>query len=243
MDIQKKYLIIFDFDQTIIDKDSEFSLIEKYTPEFYKEHESELYKCENWISFNNEIYRKMKEKGYNWEFIKKYYENLKLSSKMDLLFQFILEHKNNIDSIICTGNNNIVVNTVLKKHNLDKIITYIISNKSILDEENILKISLLNEKYQHCKECFPFLCKQLAIEDFFEKNKREKYDKIIFICDGGNDICFSKHLNKGDLLFPRIGFTLCHLLFDENKKDIIKANIYPWENAEQIIDVLKKLEF
>ena len=240
---RKKYLIVFDFDQTITDKDSEFSAIEYFIPEFYKENEHDLYNKKDWLSFNNLIYTKLKENGFNWEIIKKWYEDLKLSPKMEELFKFILEHQNNIDSVICTGNNIIVVDTFLKKNKLDNIIKYKICNNSELDNDNILKITYLNEKYENCKDCKPFLCKSLAIDNFFEKHKRESYNKVIFIGDGKNDFCFSKHLNEKDILFPRNGFSLYRILFNENKKNMIKAEIHPWENGTQIVNILQKLEF
>ena len=239
----KKYLIVFDFDQTITDKDTEFSAIEYFTPDFYKENEHELYTQKDWLSFNNLLYSKMKEKGFNWEIIKKYYEDLNLSPKMEELFKFILEHQNNIDSVICTGNNKIVVETVLKKNKLDNIIRYKICNNSEFDNDNILKITYLNEKYEHCNDCQPFLCKSLAMDNFFEKHKRESYNKVIFIGDGSNDFCFSKHLNENDILFPRKNFSLYNILYNDNKKNKIKAEIHPWENGIQIVDVLKKLDF
>ena len=239
----KKYLIVFDFDQTIIDKDSEFSAIEYFIPEFYKENESELYHQKDWLSFNNLLYTKMKENGCNWEIIKKYYEDLKLSPKMEKLFKFIFEHKNNIDSVICSGNNRIVVDTVLKKNKLDNIIKFKICNNSELNNDNILKITYLDEKYEHCNDCQPFLCKSLAMNNFFANYKRGGYYKVIFIGDGANDFCFSKHLNENDILFPRNGYSLYRILFDENKKSMIKAEIHPWNNGLDILNVLNELDF
>jgi pyridoxal phosphate phosphatase PHOSPHO2 len=81
------------------------------------------------------------------------------------------------------------------------------------------------------------------MDNFFEKHKRESYNKVIFIGDGSNDFCFSKHLNENDILFPRKNFSLYNILYNDNKKNKIKAEIHPWENGIQIVDVLKKLDF
>ena len=60
--------------------------------------------------------------------------------------------------------------------------------------------------------------------------------------DGGNDLCLSKKLSEKDYVFPRKNYKLYKLLFNENKKNEIKANIYPWQNGQEIIDILETLQ-
>ena len=60
--MSKRHLIIFDLDQTIIDLDSEFSMVEKYAQNLYQERNGDLYVKDHWIEFNNYIYTKIIEK-------------------------------------------------------------------------------------------------------------------------------------------------------------------------------------
>ena len=57
--MQNKHLVIFDFDQKIIDLDSEFSVVEKYAQDLYKEKNGDLYVKDHWIEFNNYIYTRL----------------------------------------------------------------------------------------------------------------------------------------------------------------------------------------
>ena len=96
---------------------------------------------------------------------------------------------------------------VLSSHNIKDCFAHILCNKSIRDEKNIFKIWAVNEKYEHCNDDKPFLCKSLFFEDFM-KDKANSFDKIFYVCDGKNDFCLSKKLGNNDIVFPRINYSL-----------------------------------
>ena len=96
MKSEKKTLLIFDFDKTIIDVFSEFNLVENMLPEFYKERNGNLIE-KDWIPFNNLFYKKIKEKGYKWEDVKKYYEeNYTFTPNFKELFEYLKKIKINL---------------------------------------------------------------------------------------------------------------------------------------------------
>ena len=210
--MQKKHLVIFDFDQTIIDKDSEFSLVEKYAQNLYKEKNGDLYVKDHWIEFNNYIYTKIVENGYTYEDVKKYYQSLKLSPKMEELFNYLRQNRHKFETIIITGNNAQVVDIVLSSHGIKDCFDHILCNKAIYDEKNIFKIWAINQKYEHCENDKPFLCKSLFFEDFI-KDKKNCYDKIFYIGAGKNDFCLSKKLGINDIVFPRVNYSLYKIFF------------------------------
>ena len=235
----KKHLVIFDFDQTIIDLDSEFSLVEKYAQDLYKEKNGDLYVKDHWIEFNNYMYTRIIENGYKYEDVKNHFQNLRLSPNMEVLLNYLRQNKNKFETIIITGNNDQVVDIVLSSHCIKDCFDHILCNKSILDEKNIFKIWAINEKYEHCEDDKPFLCKSLLFEDFI-KDKKDCYDKIFYISDGRNDFCLSKKLGKNDFVFPRMNYTLYKILFDKDGKKDIKTEIIPWNTGKEICEVLKK---
>ena len=236
----KRHLVIFDFDQTIIDLDSEFSMVEKYAPDLYKEKNGDLYVKDHWIEFNNYIYTRIIQNGFTYEDVKKHFQSLNLSPKMEELLNYLRENKSKFETIIVTGNNEQVVDLVLSSHGIKDCFDYILCNKSILDEKNIFKIWAVNEKYENCEDDKPFLCKSLFFEDFI-KDKKNCFDRIFYIGDGRNDFCLSKKLGKNDIVFPRFNYSLYKILFDKNGKNEVKAKIIPWNNGKDILDVLQKL--
>ena len=234
----KKHLFIFDFDQTIIDSDSEFSMVEKLAPDLYKEYNGDLYVKENWIEFNNYIYTRIVQNGYTYEDVRNYLQSLKLSPNMKELFNYLKQNKDKYEVIILTGNNDQVVDIVLSSHKIKDCFAHILCNKSIRDEKNIFKIWAINDKYEICENDKPFLCKSLFFEDFM-KDKKDNYDKIFYVGDGYNDFCISKKLGKNDTIFPRVNYSLYKILFEQNGKKEIKAEIIPWNNGNDICEYIK----
>ena len=238
---KKKNLIIFDMDQTIVDKDIDYSCIEKLSPDLCKEMDQALLDKVHWIDFNNYLFKRMKKNNVTWEQISQFFKNIELSPKFEELFTYIKNNSSKYDSIVVSGNNEIVINIILESHHIKECFKTILCNKSYFDESNNIIIESVNEKYETCKVCSPFLCKSLIFEDYLKEIKRENYDKLLFIGDGGNDLCLSKKLSEKDYVFPRKHFRLYELLFNENKMNEIKAKICPWENGMEIYDILKNL--
>ena len=166
---KKKTLLIFDFDKTIIDVFSEFNLVENMLPEFYKERNGNLIE-KDWIPFNNLFYKKIKEKGYKWEDVKKYYEeNYIFTPNFKELFEYLKKNKDKFDLLIVTANQYILIETTLKHLGIYELFKDIICNNSCLDDENIIKIWSLNQKYEkNCEDCRPYLCKTLVLEDYMK---------------------------------------------------------------------------
>ena len=238
---KKKDLLIFDMDQTILDLDTEFSCVEKYAPDLFREMNGNLYVKDHWIEFNNYLYKRIKDNNVTWEQIFQYFKEMKLSPKFEELFNYIKNNNSKYDCLIISGNNEIVVNLILESHNIKNCFKHILCNNSYLDKENLIVVKSINEKYEHCKDCSPFLCKSMIFEDYFKENDINEYNKIIYFGDGGNDLCLSKKLTEKDYVFPRKNYTLYNLIFKENKKNEIKAKICPWENGQEIVDILKNL--
>ena len=236
---KKKNLVIFDMDQTIVDLDTEFSCVEKYAPDLFKEMNGDLYVKDHWIEFNNYIYKRMKNNNVSWEQITQHFKDLKLSPKFEELFNYLKNNVSKYDCFLVSGNNDIVVNIILESNNIKNCFKKILCYKSYLDKENYIKIESINEKYEHCKDCSPFMCKSMRLEDYWKENDINEYERIIYIADGGNDLCLSKKLTEKDYVLPRKNYTLYKLIYEKGKKDEIKAKIMPWENGEEIIDILK----
>ena len=71
---------------------------------------------------------------------------------------------------------------------------------------------------------------------------KEKYAKLIFIWDGGNDYCPSKKiLKKGDIVFPRVDHGLYRKLYKQNLINELECNVFPWKSANKIISKYEEI--
>ena len=76
----------------------------------------------------------------------------------------------------------------------------------------------------------------ITYEDYTEN---KQYEKIIFVCDGNNDYCLGKKLEKNDKIFVRKDYSLYRKLYNKGWKDNLQCDIKCWENGNEIVEWLK----
>ena len=69
-----------------------------------------------------------------------------------------------------------------------------------------------------------------------------EYDKIIFICDGFNDICLAKNLGKNDITLARKDFAFQKNINENNLVKDFNCKVDFWENGNEIINYLKSFQ-
>ena len=237
----KKYLLIFDFDGTIIDQDSEVELLKNiFSEEQYNNVMNQLNSLEFYEGFNY-YFKRMKDLGLTIKDIDTSLTKIELSPKMKELFNFLRKNKSNYEIIICSTGLEYSIKYILKYHGfLDLIDTFICTKSSLENEKSERLLSVPKNQYPNsCKLCNPIQCKSTELIKYI---KNKKYDKILFVCDGENDYCPSKTvIKKGDIVFPRIDNGLYKKLFEKNLKNELVCDICPWKNADEIVLKLEKI--
>jgi len=235
----KNYLLIFDFDRTIINNDLEHEITKEFLPEIYTEKNGNLYTVKDWIPFNNYLYHQMKQKNVTIMDIKNKIKTLELSPNFKELFDFLKKNKKNFECMIFSASNKYSIKCVLKDKKILDLFSLIVGNDAEENEDNLIIVKSIG--YLNCNDCNPALCKTLVFNEYFKENDKKKYEKIIFICDGYNDYCLSKNLDVNDIIFVRKNFGLDRILNNKEKKDKIKCGIKNWVNGYDIINELKEL--
>jgi len=229
-----KTLIIFDLDNTIITKTSDYELLNRLLTD-------KLIKYDNWAEFMQSVYIKMKEMGIKIEEIKNIIENIPLTEGFDEIFQIIRLNKHKFHTIIISGSNTLYLKWLIEYHNLNDIIDNYFSNIAEIDDENLIKIKQAH--FHQCAICFDKAqCKKKILEEFISEKQIEiNYKNILFICDGENDYCPSTILNNTDYLFPREDYKLFDMIYKDNFKNSLRCNIQPWKDGRTICEIIKKL--
>ena len=70
---------------------------------------------------------------------------------------------------------------------------------------------------------------------------REKYKKIIYVGDGGNDFCPLLRMKEGDWALVRKGFELQRRVESRGKEAGLKVEVKLWEQAWQIEEYFQTL--
>ena len=239
---KKKSLLIFDFDKTIIDDDSYGHVILKTLT---KEELQNIFdrRYENWVDGYNYSLKQIKYHGKTKEDFDKMLDELSLTKGMADLFSYIKAQKNNYDSIILSCGYDYVIKYILKKFNISNVFLDIICNPSrdANPDETDQFIYVMKKKPHDCDKCNPCSCKNNEFKEFSSTHDMNNYDKIIFICDGYNDICLAKNLGKNDITMARKDFALDKQLKENNSINNLNCKFEVWENGNDIINILKSL--
>ena len=235
----EKILIIFDVDKTITNEDS-LDVISKYllTSEQKIQFQQNVTDEMIWVDSLNYFYELSKSNGKNIFSIKKALEKVNLTEGMIDLFSFLRKNKKIFDSIIISGGNKFSVNYLIKYHNLDDVIKEQYANQSEIKEDNLF-ISKASE--HNCDICDPSICKKKELDNFFEKYPKNQYNKIFYICDGYNDLCLVRYLQKNDILFLRKYYDLYNTLYVDGVDFKINCKCCPWKDGKEIIRKIKKI--
>jgi 2,3-diketo-5-methylthio-1-phosphopentane phosphatase len=235
----EKILIIFDVDKTITNEDS-LDVISKYllTSEQKIQFQQNVTDEMIWVDSLNYFYELSKSNGKNIFSIKKALEKVNLTEGMIDLFSFLRKNKKIFDSIIISGGNKFSVNYLIKYHNLDDVIKEQYANQSEI-KEDMLYISKASE--HNCDICDPSICKKKELDNFFEKYPKNQYNKIFYICDGYNDLCLVRYLQKNDILFLRKYYDLYNTLYVDGVDFKINCKCCPWKDGKEIIRKIKKI--
>ena len=240
-DINKKILLVFDFDNTITDSTSTQIIRKEFlTYEEYEENRIAHETGNDWIKYTNDYLKLFKKHGVTLEKINKVLQTVNLADGMKNLFDFIRQNKSKYDVILLTSTFNYVIEYLLKFHKIFDLFTEIFCVKSEIGKPEDDQIIYVYERKKHnCKDCGPCGCKNFDYNEYCENHDMNQYLKTIFICDGKNDFCLAKTLKKNDVIFERKNYDLYQKLLDKSYRYEISGELIDWTSGNDIINYLK----
>ena len=97
----KKILLIFDFDKTIIEEDTDVQVVNMFPLEKVKELKIKMDELSyDWIKFMHFVFREMPQYNLTIDNIKQCFDNIHLSRGFEFLFSFLKENKEFFEIVI-----------------------------------------------------------------------------------------------------------------------------------------------
>lgn len=233
-------VVVFDFDKTIIDLDSDNWVLDElgFTDLF-----NQLLPTMPWNSLMD---RMMKEVHSQGKTIGDIVEVLKRAPIHPRIVPAIkAAHALGCDLMIVSDANLFFIETIVKHLGVSDCFSEINTNPSYVDEQGKLRIFPYHDFHSSshgCDLCPPNMCKGLIIEKMQssladqEGNKKKKF---IYLGDGCGDFCPSLKLKQGDYVMPRKNYPVWDLICKNRIQ--IKAEINEWSDGEDLERVLLRL--
>ncbi|KAI3777889.1 hypothetical protein L1987_47692 [Smallanthus sonchifolius] len=205
-------VVIFDFDNTIIDIDSDNWVVDELgaTDQF-----NQLLPTMPWNSL-------MDDGGIAFT-------------------RFAKVHTNcfRCDLRVVSDANTLFIETVLKHLGILECFSEINTNPCFIDEEGRLRILPYHDSHKSphgCTLCPSNMCNSVRIQSTFT---REEKKTIIYLGDGAGDFCPSLKLVEGDYMMPRKDFPVWDLIC--KNRHLVKSEIHEWSSGEDFERILLHL--
>ncbi|XP_043853940.1 pyridoxal phosphate phosphatase PHOSPHO2 [Dromiciops gliroides] len=236
-----KFLLIFDFDHTIIDDNSDTWIV-KCAPEKNLPNElKDSYEKGKWNEYMGRVFKYLGDKGIREYEMKRTMTEIPFTEGMIELINFVGKNKDIFDCIIISDSNTIFIDWILGAAKIRDVFDEVFTNPAAFNENGYLTLEGVH--VHHCDKCPKNLCKRKILVEFIDKQlqKGVKYTQIIYLGDGENDFCPITYLKKNDVSMPRKGFSL-HKLISEMRQDTpLESSVVVWSSAFEILSHLKLL--
>eukprot|EP00258_Populus_trichocarpa_P013605 XP_002324759.2 thiamine phosphate phosphatase-like protein [Populus trichocarpa] len=233
-----KVVVVFDFDKTIIDCDSDNWVVEKLDV-----HDlfAQLLPSLPWNRLMDKMMMELHSRGKTIQDIAECLKKVPLNPRM--ISAIKSAYASGCDLRIVSDSNYFFIETVLKHNGLMDCFSEINTNPSYVDGEGRLRILQyhdVNKFPSHgCTSCPPNMCKGLVMKRIQASVSAEGEKQFIYVGDGKNDFCPALTLKETDALMPRKNFPLWELIC--NNKMLVEANIQEWSDWEELESKLHNL--
>lgn len=227
-------LLIFDFDHSLIDCNSDPWVID---------HLGASHIMQSWrgsLPWTDLMDRMMTEVHARGAKISDVQDSLKkIPLQPEMIRAIQSAHSWGFELRVISDANVFFIKTVLAYYDLERYFTEVHSNPAYVNEQGILRICPYHSHPPHsCTLCPPNMCKGTILDGIRAAAPSVKR-RTIYVGDGGGDYCPSLRLLRGDHVLARQGYPLEKLL-KENYK-LIEAEVHGWSSAQDVEDCLLEL--
>lgn len=226
-------MVVFDFDKTIIDIDSDNWLMDELG---FTEMFDQLIPTMPWNTCMDKMMKNMHEKGVTINDMKEVLRRTPMHERMIPAIKAAYDA--GCDLRILSDANRFYIETILDHHGMSDYFTEIHTNPGFVDEQGRLRIFPHHDftTTPHgcdCTLCPPNMCKGQVMEKLLLKEPNKTF---IYLGDGNGDYCPSLKLREGDYCMPRKNFPVWNVITSNPK--LISSHIHGWTDGEDLERVL-----
>ncbi|XP_051150183.1 thiamine phosphate phosphatase-like protein [Andrographis paniculata] len=228
-------VIIFDFDRTLIDDDSDQWVL---TNMDLTDHFNQLRDTLPWNSLMDAMLKELYLRGKTVQDIAECLKSVPLHPH--IIAAIRSAHALGCDLKVASDSNSFYIKTILEHHGIYSCFSEIITNPVSTDGGRLRIFPYQDASSPHgCDLCPPNLCKGGVIKQIQASMLDGPSKRLIYIGDGKNDLCPTLTLVEGDFVMPRKNYSLWkHIL--KNLR-LVKAKVCEWNDGADLARILIEL--
>ncbi|KAM6583395.1 hypothetical protein CsatB_010397 [Cannabis sativa] len=229
-------VVVFDFDRTIIDGDSDRWVVTQMgLTQLFEELRPTL----SWNSLMDRMMLELHSQGKTPSDIAECLHKAPIHPRIVAAIKSA--HTLGCDLRIISDANQFFIEKILEHHDLLGCFSQIDTNRTVIDEEKRLRIFPYHDlsSPHDCNLCPSNMCKGLVIDQIRAFAAESGRRRFIYLGDGSGDYCPTLRLSKGDHVMPRKNYPLWKRIC--SNQTLIKAEIHEWSNGEELEKILLHL--
>lgn len=241
--MKKKMLVVFDFDHTLVDRNSDTWVIQCTPEQGLPAWLENSYQRGRWTEYMGRVFTYIGEQCVRPDAIRELMQTIPFTDGMIELLKFICQSKSDIDCIIVSDSNTLFIDWILEAGGVVHAIDSVFSNPARIDQRGYIEVRCFHS--HSCERCPVNMCKQKVLTDFRDRQADTgvHYHTVCYVGDGTNDFCPIKVLNEGDIAMPRKGYSLEKLLAKtRSESNAPKAQVMPWSSGTEILKQLRIIQ-
>ncbi|KAM9780351.1 putative phosphatase phospho1 [Neosynchiropus ocellatus] len=241
----KRFLIFFDFDETIVDETSDDLVVQAAPGQHLPDWLKDTYQPGRYNEYMQRVLGYLAEQGVTESHIRSVMEKIPATPGMLMLFQFLRTRPPpDFEVVLVSDSNMFFIESWLRRAGARQLFHRIFTNPATFNKDGRL---MLRPFHSHdCPRCPVNMCKQVVVRDYVARRTQERgrpFQRVFYVGDGANDFCPALSLGSRDVVFPRRDFPM-HRLITETHEAMpgeFKAITVPWVSAEDVVQRLRKL--
>ncbi|CAH1237921.1 PHOSPHO2 [Branchiostoma lanceolatum] len=235
---KKKVLAVFDFDHTIINDNSDTWVLKLAPGGKAPDGLRQTYRHGYWTEYMENVFKYLHDNGTMPDEILDTMGKIPYTDKMQHVLKFIGSNSAKFDCIVISDSNTVFIETILKAGGVQHAVNNMFTNPAHFDKSNCLHVKPFHK--HACKGCPVNMCKKTILLEYIGTQAQDGvvYDRVVYVGDGGNDLCPCKELSASDIVMPRRGYRLIKKI-EKLTKTSLRAKVVPWDSGSEVLAVLK----